>query len=199
MDEIMRTLGTEDCKVPEEAVAVTRESLCETFRVKIDEDIGKGVRGDTRSRYFANLWEVLLQEAGDPEEEVPMWLKEGAPVGWRGTLAPNGVFPTVDGDSAAVEKSREFEGANLGSAFLAPPTRAAPTTVPSTTQGITRRQKSRGSSKRASWRSSSRWRSSRRSTARTWSSTSLIKIARPAPLPARAGCALGCLLASHLC
>ena len=62
MDEVMHTLGTADCKVPEEAVALTRGILSETFGVQIDEDIGKGVRGDTRSRYFANIWEALLHK-----------------------------------------------------------------------------------------------------------------------------------------
>ena len=67
----MHTLGTAECKVPEEAVALAKGILNKTFSMQIDEDIGKGVRGDTRSRYFANLWKALLQEAGDPEEEVP--------------------------------------------------------------------------------------------------------------------------------
>ena len=44
----------------------------------------------------------------DPEEDLVQWMRTGAPVGWRGQIRPNGVFPEVDKDTAAVEKSKAF-------------------------------------------------------------------------------------------
>ena len=70
------------------------------------------------SGYFSNLWEVLLKEAEDPETDLVEWMRTGAPVGWQGQLVPNGVFPTVDGDTASVEKSRLI--GEMNAAFGAP-------------------------------------------------------------------------------
>ena len=120
MDQVINDLGTEKCRCPFAEVDVAREVLCEAFGIEVDKDIGKGESSDTRSRYFANLWEKLLQESGDPEQDLPTWMRHGAPVGWNGSLTPNGVFPEVENDTAAVEKSRQFEGAGVDSAFWAP-------------------------------------------------------------------------------
>ena len=106
MDAVMATLGSKDCAFPPEALAAARKVVCEEYDIEVDPDIGQGLPTDRRSRYFANLWQTVLEEAHDPESQLPTWLREGTPVGWKGPLVPNGVFPEVDGDTASVEKSR---------------------------------------------------------------------------------------------
>ena len=119
---VVDTLGTKECAVPEAAVARAGEMLCQAYDVTLDEDIGRGLSGDVRSRYFNNLWETLRMEAEDPEgtnvsESVIEWMRSGAPIGWRKELKTCGVFPATTEDTAAVEKSKQFDLETLGAPF----------------------------------------------------------------------------------
>ena len=102
--------------------ATAGAQLTSRLKITIDENIGEGKSSDTRSCYFANLWQKLLEESGDPETDLPEWLRSGAPVGWKGALVPNGVFPTVDGDTEAVKKSMQCGQGSQDGAFNAPAT-----------------------------------------------------------------------------
>ena len=119
---VVETLGTEECTVPEAAVAKARQALCREYGVTLDEDLGRGSSGDVRSRYFSNLWEKLLTEAADPESKdlsksVVEWMRTGAPIGWRKELHTCGVFPQTWEDTAAVEKSKLYDSESLEAPF----------------------------------------------------------------------------------
>ena len=107
---------------PRAAVDAARKVLREEFKITIDENIGEGKCRVTRSCYFAKVWQKSLEESGDPETDLPEWLRSGAPVGWKGALAPNGVFPMVDGDMETVKKSMQCSQGSQDKAFNAPAT-----------------------------------------------------------------------------
>jgi hypothetical protein len=123
MSTVVSDLGTERAACPRAAVDAARKVLCEEFEITIDENIGEGKSSDTRSWYFANLWQKNSpEESGDPETDLPEWLRSGAPVGGKGALVPNGVFPTVDGDTEAVKKSAQCGQGSQDGAVNAPAT-----------------------------------------------------------------------------
>ena len=107
---------------PRAAVEAARKVLREEFKITIDENISEGKCRVTCSCYFAKVWQKSLEESGDPETDLPEWLRSGAPVGWKGALAPNGVFPMVDGDMETVKKSMQCGQGSQDKAFNAPAT-----------------------------------------------------------------------------
>ena len=55
-----------------------------------------------------SLWEAVLREAGDVEQEViPRWLRTGFPLGIHGDIGFTGVFARTNADTDAVLASRE--------------------------------------------------------------------------------------------
>ena len=61
------------------------------------------------SQYHASLMRTLGTHAGDPEKSLFEWLDSGTPTGAAAAdIDAHGIFPAVDGPSAAVEKSKRF-------------------------------------------------------------------------------------------
>ena len=47
----------------------------------------------------AELWEAWAKRAGDPETQVPHWIREGAPLGIEKAIGTCGIFPAnVEGE-----------------------------------------------------------------------------------------------------
>ena len=89
VDTVIEAFGTKGCCCPDEAVRIARFSLCDSYEVTIDQNLGDGSPNDPRSREFTNFWEKLLTEADDSEKDLVEWLRVGAPVGWRVQIEPN--------------------------------------------------------------------------------------------------------------
>ena len=63
--------------------------------------------GKNRSSFQSNLWEAILQDAGDPETEIVDWMRHGCPTGGKNShIKSCGVFPLATAASSAVESSR---------------------------------------------------------------------------------------------
>ena len=68
------------------------------------EQISKGNQHHTGQGWLRNL----VKQGGDPETSVPVWMKEGFPLGIEVPLEINTVFPETMEDTKAVEQSRGF-------------------------------------------------------------------------------------------
>ena len=78
------------------------------FQIALSTPDEKDV-GMNRSDYQSHLWEALLKDAGDPEVDVPSWMREGCPTGMPGSdIQARGIFPPAQKATAAVEQSRMF-------------------------------------------------------------------------------------------
>ena len=65
--------------------------------------------GNNRSLFQSNLWEAILQDAGDPETEIVGWMRHGCPTGGvNSRIQTCGVFPLATGATSAVESSKVF-------------------------------------------------------------------------------------------
>lgn len=67
-----------------------------------------GVKLEAPSPIRVTLLESLLNMSHDPEKDVANWLREGFPLGIEKELGVNNVFPMTEGDTKAVELSRQF-------------------------------------------------------------------------------------------
>ena len=80
----------------DEAVLDLRSRLTSFFNVD-----------SNKSGLQSNLWRAILQDAGDPEQNIlPEWMETGFPLGIEADISQSGVFPVTDCDTAAVEASR---------------------------------------------------------------------------------------------
>ena len=59
--------------------------------------------------YRSKLIKRLLEIGKDVEQDVPVWMEQGYPLGIEVPLGVNGVFPTTTDDTKAVEASRTFQ------------------------------------------------------------------------------------------
>ncbi len=77
-----------------------RQALREEFKAKPE---------DCEAIYDYELWKALLDDAQDPEVEVPEWLAHGAPNGiGPSEIKACGIFPRISTTSAAIESAKEF-------------------------------------------------------------------------------------------
>ena len=67
-----------------------------------------GVKLEAPSPIRVTLLESLLNMSHDPEKDVANWLREAFPLGIEKELGVNNVFPMTEGDTKAVELSRQF-------------------------------------------------------------------------------------------
>ncbi|CAK0840856.1 unnamed protein product, partial [Prorocentrum cordatum] len=98
---VIEQMGTDQCRgFSLEAVEFTQEALRKKFGAP---------RPDPGTVFDHQLWKSLLGAAGDPETEVPGWLRHGCPTGiGESEVRTCGIFPPVDHASAAIEKARQF-------------------------------------------------------------------------------------------
>ncbi|CAK0883204.1 unnamed protein product, partial [Prorocentrum cordatum] len=98
---VIDQMGTDQCNgFSQEAVEFTQEAL--------RKELGAS-RSDPGTVFDHQLWKSLLDAAGDPETEVPGWLRHGCPTGiGESEVRTCGIFPPVDHASAAIEKARQF-------------------------------------------------------------------------------------------
>jgi len=59
--------------------------------------------------YRSKLIRRLLEIGKDAEQDVPVWMEEGYPLGIEVPLGVNAIFPTTTDDTKAVEASRTFQ------------------------------------------------------------------------------------------
>ena len=59
--------------------------------------------------YRSKLIRRLLEIGKDAEQDVPVWMEEGYPLGIEVPLEVNAIFPTTTDDTKAVEASRTFQ------------------------------------------------------------------------------------------
>ena len=85
--------------LPQEMVETAARLLAEEFGTDIQEK---------PAPYRAGLVAELVKQGGDPETSVPVWMKEGFPLGIEVPLEVNTVFPETAEDTKAVEQSRGF-------------------------------------------------------------------------------------------
>ena len=80
-------------------VAEAIQLLCNEFNVEEESNYD--------GPYRVNLWEAMLREGGDPEEDITQWTRRGS-LGIEAPLAVNNIFPEVGEDTKAVEAPRAF-------------------------------------------------------------------------------------------
>ena len=85
--------------LPPEMVETAAQLLAKEFGTDIQEQ---------PTPYRAGLVAELVKQGGDPETSVPVWMKEGFPLGIEVPLEINTVFPETMEDTKAVEQSRGF-------------------------------------------------------------------------------------------
>ena len=72
-------------------------------RRKIARDWGASV---TDSGLQREVFEQLMKDAGDPDEEVPKWLQDHTPLGIDRIIVPGNVFPIIEPKSVAPALSK---------------------------------------------------------------------------------------------
>jgi hypothetical protein len=100
ISNVVERLGTPEAHgFPKPLVELLRQQLRKEFNVSDN--------GDTTFDY--QLVRAMLEEAGDPETEVPTWLEQGCPTGIGDSVIRGcGVFPAMDATSAAIEGARVY-------------------------------------------------------------------------------------------
>ena len=61
-----------------------------------------------KNGYWADLFQWIIEEANDPDTDIPDWIRDGFPLGIDRPITPRGVFPATTADSASIELSRAF-------------------------------------------------------------------------------------------
>ena len=64
--------------------------------------------GPRRTELYGEIFEAWVEQAGDPETEVPKWLRDGGPAGIERDPGTVGVFPQVTAQGAARYPSFEL-------------------------------------------------------------------------------------------
>ena len=95
LEEMISDIGQEKCTgIADHIVEQTQHTLIWAFGAQVDLS-DEGLQG--------GLWRMILENAGDPETEVPSWLETFTPLGLVHPIVPSGVFPTVPERSVGPE------------------------------------------------------------------------------------------------
>ena len=96
--QVAKSYGTKECTFERDIVERWREEL--TNLVGAKREVLLRAPGSYVSPLYASILENWGKKAGDPESEVPGWIREGAPLGISKGIKCCGVFPKVDSEEA---------------------------------------------------------------------------------------------------
>ena len=108
---ILRAMRREATRLPARGEGLKRGLEPRLVQAAVEELAGEFGTSPTEEAnpYRSKLLAAMLRAAGDPEEDVPVWMEHGYPLGIEAKLGSNAVFPETDGDTKAVEMSRTFQ------------------------------------------------------------------------------------------
>ena len=110
--QVAKSYGTKECTFERDIVERWREEL--TNLVGAKREVLLRAPGSYVSPLYASILENWGKKAGDPESEVPGWIREGAPLGISKGIKCCGVFPKVDSEEA--KKQELLSSAELADA-----------------------------------------------------------------------------------
>ena len=103
---------------PAEHVRAVREVWA--AELGIPEEVARSHVVGNPSPLDASLIEGILRAAGDPEESLGQWIREGAPLGVNSPIPSNKVFPAVgiEGDTVEAERLQALSAAKSGGNYV---------------------------------------------------------------------------------
>ena len=110
--QVAKSYGTKGCTFERDIVERWREEL--TNLVGAKREVPLRAPGSYVSPLYASILENWSRKAGDPESEVPDWIREGAPLGISRGIRSCGIFPKVDSEEA--KKQELLSSAELADA-----------------------------------------------------------------------------------
>ena len=110
--QVAKSYGTKECTFERDIVERWREEL--TNLVGAKREVLLRAPGSYVSPLYASILENWSKKAGDPESEVPDWIREGAPLGISKGIRSCGIFPKVDSEEA--KKQELLSSAELADA-----------------------------------------------------------------------------------
>ena len=101
--ELWDSLGAPEARgTPEELLEELRGRLAVRLKADAKE------KGHAKSLWRVGLVEGYIQQAADPEKHLPVWLREGAPIGVKCKIASCNIFPKVERLALAQEELQKF-------------------------------------------------------------------------------------------
>ena len=93
--EVAEGYGTEDCKFNEEIVDLWRAELCDLWGAE-PPGVVLRPRGTYGTPVHHGMLAAWVKKSGDPDTHVPVWLREGTPLGIEKEIQCAGIFPPAE-------------------------------------------------------------------------------------------------------
>ena len=93
--EVAESYGTEVCEFNEEVVDLWRAELCDLWGADLPGVVLRP-RGAYGTPVHHGMLAAWVRRSGDPDLHVPVWLKEGTPLGIEREIQCAGIFPPAE-------------------------------------------------------------------------------------------------------
>ena len=107
VSEVAETYGTPDCAIEPEMVKQWKACMKKTLGAKAPPNVKMTPRWGYVSPLDPELVEAWIQKSGDPDDVVPDWIRNGAPLGIEEEIPYRGIFPKISD-----EANLDYQGAH---------------------------------------------------------------------------------------
>jgi hypothetical protein len=109
---VAETYGTPDCTLDKDIVQLWKAAMRKTLGANAPPSVRMKPRWKYLSPLDPELFEAWISRASDPDDVIPDWIRNGAPLGIEAEIPVRGIFPKYDDESNMdYQSSKELEDA----------------------------------------------------------------------------------------
>ena len=110
---VAETYGTPDCTLDKDVVQLWKAAMKKTLGANAPPSVRMKPRWKYLSPLDPELFEAWITRASDPDDVIPDWIRNGAPLGIEAEIPVRGIFPKYNDESNMdYQSSKELEDAS---------------------------------------------------------------------------------------